>query len=350
MIVGIPKYYPLQSGDAAVDKSQTPIGPRKQRQVYTYIAAASAVLLTVLGSYLLWTAGMSSASSPGARTSLERYLSPTRDDDARHLGNVTPINVWSHNDEWRADPLFDALRQGCTFVEADVWLVDGQILVGHNAAMLTPGRSLRNLYLDPLHKLVAHINARAAQGSSVQGVFAIDENQPLHLCIDIKVGPNQTAGQVFQALQSELRSLREAGYLTTYDTQTETWSRSAITVVGTGATPMQGVLEMTQRDIFFDVPMSMIADSATIDSTVSVTSISDYQEHVNWNGREPHGRENAIQVVKSLIKDSKKSGILSRFWNTPSWPIYARDAVWRMLLDAGVDVLNADDLVAAASF
>src|SRR4051812_44226103 len=47
----------------------------------------------------------------------------------------TPLkNAHAHNDYLHPRPLFDALDQGFTSVEVDVFLVNGQLLVGHTAA------------------------------------------------------------------------------------------------------------------------------------------------------------------------------------------------------------------------
>ena len=43
-------------------------------------------------------------------------------------------------------------------------------------------------------------------------------------------------------------------------------------------------------------------------------------------------------------------GIMARYWNQPAYPIGTRNAVWRILWDEGVDLLNVDDLAAAAAF
>ena len=51
--------------------------------------------------------------------------------------DVTPVQCHSHNDYWRRVPLYDALRWGCTGVEADVWLFDEELYVGHNTNALT---------------------------------------------------------------------------------------------------------------------------------------------------------------------------------------------------------------------
>ena len=56
----------------------------------------------------------------------------------------------AHNDYEHPRPLLDALDHGFTSVEADVWLVGDELLVGHDLADLVPGRTLEKLYLDPL--------------------------------------------------------------------------------------------------------------------------------------------------------------------------------------------------------
>ena len=40
--------------------------------------------------------------------------------------------------------------------------------------------------------------------------------------------------------------------------------------------------------------------------------------------------------------------IQTRFWNTPQWPIFARDSVNTVLLQLGSDWINADDLEAVS--
>src|SRR5690349_308307 len=58
----------------------------------------------------------------------------------------------AHNDYEHARPLFDALDRGFCSVEADIWLVDGALLVAHDKKDLKPARTLQSLYLDPLRE------------------------------------------------------------------------------------------------------------------------------------------------------------------------------------------------------
>src|SRR5882672_7559979 len=56
----------------------------------------------------------------------------------------------AHNDYEHTRPLLDALERGFCSVEADVWLVNGQLLVAHDLKDGKAERTLRALYLDPL--------------------------------------------------------------------------------------------------------------------------------------------------------------------------------------------------------
>ena len=49
-------------------------------------------------------------------------------------------NAHAHNDYLHERPLFEALDLGFNSVEADIFLVDGQLLVGHSRDQLKPER------------------------------------------------------------------------------------------------------------------------------------------------------------------------------------------------------------------
>src|SRR5688572_31979100 len=65
---------------------------------------------------------------------------------------VTPPlpRAHAHNDYEHTRPLIDALEFGFCSVEADIWLVNGQLLVAHDLKDAKAGRTLQALYLDPL--------------------------------------------------------------------------------------------------------------------------------------------------------------------------------------------------------
>src|SRR5207248_6446713 len=64
------------------------------------------------------------------------------------------IHAHAHNDYLHKRPLFEALERGFCSVEADIYLVDGKLLVAHERQMTRPERTLEALYLEPLRERV----------------------------------------------------------------------------------------------------------------------------------------------------------------------------------------------------
>lgn len=93
---------------------------------------------------------------PSARRNVLLCNSPRCQADP--TDGVTPIPCHSHNDYWRAVSLFDALHVGCTSVEADIWLPQEEngteLLVGHKKASLREERTLREMYVGPIERLL----------------------------------------------------------------------------------------------------------------------------------------------------------------------------------------------------
>src|SRR2546423_5960366 len=97
-------------------------------------------------------------------------------------GLVRPLlHAHAHNDYEHARPLLDALEHGFCSIEADVYLVNGQLLVAHDREKVSPARTLQTLYLDPLRERVRKNGGR---------VFP---NGPdITLLIDVKSGAEET--------------------------------------------------------------------------------------------------------------------------------------------------------------
>ncbi|KAK3708562.1 Altered inheritance of mitochondria protein 6 [Vermiconidia calcicola] len=286
---------------------------------------------------------------------------------------VLPIPCASHNDYWRRVPLFDALHAGCSSVEADVWLFDGEdeLLIGHNTASLTRERTFRSLYIDPLVELLDRMNPRTEFNNSTDhGVFDEDPAQTFVLLVDFK-----TAGhELFPRVLQQLEPLRRKNYLSYWDGN-KLVSR-AVTVVGTGNTPFDLVLEYQDgRDIFFDAPIDEMWESGEAEgeqddrvskrgqgktgtglthSPNAFNVSNSYYASVSfkksigylWRGRLSSEQ---LHLLRGQIRGAKRRGLQSRYWDTPSWPTSLRNHVWQVLLAEGADVLNVDDLRAAAS-
>ena len=68
---------------------------------------------------------------------------------------VVPLaQAHAHNDYLHERPLLDALSHGFCSVEADIFLANDELQIGHFRFQLKQGRTLQKLYLDPLLSLI----------------------------------------------------------------------------------------------------------------------------------------------------------------------------------------------------
>ncbi|KAG9944558.1 hypothetical protein KCU85_g7855, partial [Aureobasidium melanogenum] len=289
------------------------------------------------------------------------------------LHNVLPVPCHSHNDYWRRTPLYAALGSGCVSVEADVWLFDDDLFVGHSVKSLSSVSTLRSMYLDPLYRILESANAKSVIGAMAtdgkQGVFAAYPTQTLVLLVDFKTGGPET----YLKLHEQLQGLRDAGWLTHWN-GTDRVERP-ITVVISGDAPFDMIANgnTTYRDIFYDAPLTSLeadGDPATTDlsSDASATSLSRWDPGMLQYKYNPsnswYASSNAKNVDHSIyswfavtpeqiedlrqhIRQAEVRGLRSRYWGTPRWPRSLRDEIWQVLLQQGASVLNVDDLRAA---
>jgi len=263
--------------------------------------------------------------------------------------DIVPKAIHSHNDYWREVPLLTALSFGAASVEADVFLINKTLYVGHEEAALTPNRTFESLYVNPLLHILSLQNPQSAftvNQTQPNGVFDTASSLPLQLLVDIKTDGNVALPFILRALEP----LRSKGYLTTF--ANGTLKTSAITVIGTGNSPLEGVKALEPRDYFFDAPLTQLTDpslNTTWGPTLSPIASTDWNVAVGWNGIGNISQAQLGNLTK-FVQDAHSVGIKARYWDLPGWPVRARRAVWEQLALNGVDWLNADDLKAAARF
>ena len=281
--------------------------------------------------------------------------------------DILPISCHSHNDYWRQVPLYDALAAGCTSVEADVWLSDNELFVGHSQKSLTKERTLESLYINPLVSILLKQNApsqiitsndtsSSSVSDSLNGVFDTNHKTPLVLLIDMKTdGPS-----TFPVVLEHLEPFRSRGWLTYFNGSAVI--PGLITVVGTGNTPFDLLTaNSTYRDMFYDAPLSElwgdsppppINDYEQLLLGTQYTAENSYYASVSFQeeiGTLWHGMLTPQQVLKirGQVRGAEERGLKARYWDTPGWPVGSRDHVWDVLMTEGVGSLNVDDLEAA---
>ena len=143
---------------------------------------------------------------------------------------ILPKAIHSHNDYWRPVPFYSALSQGVISVEADVWLYNGTLHVGHEESALTAERTFDSLYVQPILQTLKRQNPSSPYLTepTTNGVFDTDGSQTLYLYVDMKTDGALTFPYVVTALEP----LRSAGYLTTFDGKSV--QSGVVSVIGTG--------------------------------------------------------------------------------------------------------------------
>jgi hypothetical protein len=237
---------------------------------------------------------------------------------------VTPLAAaHSHNDYLHERPLLDALGHGFTSVEADVFLVQGKLLVAHDVTGLRAERTLAKLYLDPLRE-----RTRNHDG------WVFDKGRPLTLLIDIKSDAETT----YAALDEVLAKYAEM-LTTVADGVLET---KAVTVIISGNRPIETISNQKRRYAGIDGRLSDLDSTQPADLLPLISD--NWRNHFQWTGEGPLPAGERDKL-KEIVRKSHAQGRRVRFWATPE-----RFAVWKVLHAAGVDLINTDDLAGLAKF
>ena len=229
----------------------------------------------------------------------------------------------AHNDYLHERPLLDALDHGFTSVEADVYLVDGQLLVAHTRAELNSDRTLKRLYLDPLRQ-----KAREGDGSVWPG------GPTLTLLVDVKADGKAS----YQALANLLADYDDI-ISVVRDGRLET---KAVTVVVSGDRAQETIAADEPRYAGIDGRLSDL-DSKTPSHLLPLIS-DNWGLHFRWRGEGQFPEMERAKLL-DIVRRAHDGGRRVRFWATPE-----KTAVWRELRAADVDLINTDDLAGLERF
>jgi hypothetical protein len=229
----------------------------------------------------------------------------------------------AHNDYEHKRPLMDALDAGFCSVEADIWLVDGQLLVAHNKSDLKPTRRLQALYLDPLRE-----RSKANQGK------IYPEGPPFHLLIDIKTDAKTT----YVALTKVLENYSDI--LTT--TQDGKSTIKAVTAVISGNCDREAIQKESVRYCGIDGRPTDL--KSELPSHLIPWISASWSSQFKWNGKGSMTEAEKTKL-KTFVATAHKSGRQVRFWATPE-----TTAMWKELLAAEVDLINTDRLLELREF
>ena len=235
----------------------------------------------------------------------------------------------AHNDYEHDRPLYDALSHGFTSVEADVWLVDGELLVAHDRDQVQPGRTLESLYLDPLEQQAARHGGSVYSG--YDGVF--------QLLVDVKSEATPTYRAVHDELREHQRIMTQfrGGQV----------QQDAVTAVISGNRDLAYMQSQEVRYAGYDGRMPDV-DSGLSASDMPLLS-DNWTKQFTWQGVGPMPEAEHTRL-HDIADHAHEAGYRLRFWATPDAATPNREELWKELLHADVDHINTDDLAGLEAF
>ncbi len=214
----------------------------------------------------------------------------------------------SHNDYERSRPLEQAVELGFGSVEADVFLVNGELLVAHDRDKVDADKTLNRLYLKPIYER-----------------FSAGKHVPSILLIDIK----KDGAEAWRVLRKQLEPYRKM------------IGADKVQVVISGDRPK----ELIFNDIDHLTAYDGRASDLDLPEDARIPLISEsWLSHFIWFGT---GEMPEVQLSKlrEMVGRAHKNKRKIRFWATPDKP-----AVWEVLHREGVDLIGTDNPEALSEF
>ncbi|MFN3243432.1 MAG: phosphatidylinositol-specific phospholipase C/glycerophosphodiester phosphodiesterase family protein [Planctomycetota bacterium] len=234
------------------------------------------------------------------------------------------LRLHGHNDYLQPVPLVRALELGLGSLEADIFLVDGELRVGHERWQLRPGRTLQSMYLDPLLAAFRRCGSLRSDG------------QPLVLLVDVKADGDK----VYTELRDVLPRYRDM--LSRFvDGRVEP---GAVTVLLSGNRPVSTVAADAERWCAIDGRLRDLDRRPPPPAHLVPWVSSSWRSISDWTGSDdlmPH----EIERITDLVTRAHRQGRELRFWGAPD-----RREAWGAFYDLGVDRIGSDQPKKAAAW
>lgn len=230
--------------------------------------------------------------------------------------HYTVANAHSHNDYEQQTPYWLAYNAGFGSTEADIFLQDGELLVGHTAAELKKDRTLQSLYLDPIRSCI----------KKHHGFIFEDTARKMELLIDIKTAATATLQKLVEVLRS-------------YPLLTE---NTSLRFVISGNRPDESLFTTYPSFIWFDAELYKTYSKQALTKIVLMSD--DFRRYSHWDGKgEIPAQDRA--TLQQAIRKSHEQHQPVRFWDAPD----SKNA-WQQFMQLGVDYINTDHIRELASF
>lgn len=266
------------------------------------------------GRRIYWRRSLVFLMLPAIYSQWGVHAAPKNDDITPSASVLS--HAHSHNDYRQDRPLREALMRGFASVEADVHLVGGELYLGHWMPQVSRSSTLLEAYLEPLNALMTRQNGKVYGG--YDGVF--------YLMIDVKTDSLAT----YKALR--LLLLQYPVFQCNPHFQ----------VFISGNRAIYHILKDEEQVMALDGRLPDL-DKPVASAYMPVIS-DNFRKYFKWRGKGPMPASE-MESLKIMTDKAHRQGKKLRFWSIPD-----QSNVWETLLNAGVDLINTNDLQGLQQF
>ncbi len=223
--------------------------------------------------------------------------------------------IFAHNDYAKPNPFYHAYALEVDYIEADVFLKRGKLLVAHTRLEINDARSLDSLYLRPIKTMIIKNNG---------AVYA--SGKKLTLMIDLKTEGDATLKVLVNRLQDYPELINSKNFVMAVSgnmPEPSTWKNYPDFIHFDGRPGTQYNQEQLAR-------VELISDS--------------FRNYSHWDGKGKIPEADQSKIL-SVIKNAHALGKPVRFWAIPDNTIG-----WTTLNGLLVDILNTDHIAEATAF
>jgi len=224
--------------------------------------------------------------------------------------------IFAHNDYVRPRPFYTAYDLRVGYIEADIFLIGGELLVAHHRHETVEGRTLAALYLEPLSKKVAENG----------GTVYEDAESNLTLMIDLKTEGSATLNKLVEHLQEYPDLL----------------ACSTLHFMISGNVPPPGEWKNYPNFISIDGRPGINYAPEQLERVRMIST--SFREHVKWDGKTKLSGD-ALKKIRMLVDEVHARGKKMRFWSTPD-----DENAWKEQMSLNFDVIVTDDVTGLEAF
>lgn len=219
----------------------------------------------------------------------------------------TSSNAHAHNDYEHPVPFYTAYNAGFGSIEADVFPVNGTLVVAHSKSDIRAQRTLKALYLEPLLK-----------------ELSADTSLRVKLLVDIK----EDHKVVLPLLVQELEPLKQ--YLSTEQ------APNRLTILISGTRPPPAEYKNYPEFILFDNDLSL-SHLPNEWNRVGLVSLP-FTKLSAWKGEGDISRKDK-KAVRHIIDSVHSAGKPIRFWAAPDM-----ETSWKLQMKLHADLIGTDKI------